>query len=66
MRHSDAGESSDDLRETVREDLAPRAPPESRIGEGHERIELSAGNRPEGGDQRREAGSGREAVGEKR
>ncbi len=66
VRRRDAGKGAADLGEHVRRHLAPRQPSLRGVRQGDRRVEVRAGDRAEGQDQRDEAGAGRERVGEQR
>jgi hypothetical protein len=61
-RHSREG--TDELSADVREDVEPGDAPQPGIRECHGRIEVSARDGPEGQDERDEASSRGEGVGE--
>jgi hypothetical protein len=62
MRHPHAGDRAGDLRGDVHAGDRPRQLAAQRESKAHGRIEMRAGQRPEGQDQNHENGPGRQGV----
>jgi hypothetical protein len=57
-----AGDAAGDLRGHVGQDIAATQPSEDRVGDGHRRVEVPAGDRAEHEDDRVEARRGRRGI----